>query len=90
MDLEDYGLIDALTPEMLSAIDKQLIAELATGRTSKVAGLLGRFILNSPAAVLPDYFYLLRVEQMIESGKLMVVEERENLMQSSVRLSPGG
>jgi hypothetical protein len=33
---------------------------------------------------------LLRVEQMIGSGKLIVVEEREHLMRSSVKLVPGG
>ena len=90
MDLEDYGIIDALTPEALAAIDEGLIADLETGGTRKVAAMIGRFIQSSPAAVsgLPDYFYLLRVEQMIDSGKLIVVEEREHLMRSSVRRVP--
>jgi hypothetical protein len=90
MDLDDYGIIDALTPEVLGAIDEGLIADLVPGGTRKVAAMIGRFLQSSPAAVsgLPDYFYLLRVEQMIGSGKLIVVEEREHLMRSSVRLVP--
>jgi hypothetical protein len=88
MDLEDYGIIDALTPEMLGAIDEGLIAELAAGKTRKVAAMIGMFMGSSPAAVsgLPDYFYLLRVEQMIGSGRLLVVDEGEYLMRSTVRL----
>ena len=87
--LDDYGIIDALTPEVLGAIDEGLIAELETGGTRKVAAMIGRFMQSSPAAVLglPDY-YLFRVEQMIGSGNLIVVEEHEHLMRSSVRLVP--
>lgn len=90
MDLEDYGIIEALTPDELAAIDEGLIAELGTAGTRKVAAMIGRFMQSSPAAVsgLPDYFYLLRVEQMIASGKLIVIEEREHLMRSSVRRVP--
>jgi hypothetical protein len=92
MDLEDYGIIDTLTPEALDEIDEGLIAELVPGEAGKVAAIIGRFMQTSPGAVsgLPDYFYLLRVEQMIDSGKLIVVDERENLMRSSVRRVPGG
>jgi hypothetical protein len=88
MDLEDYGIIDALTPQMLDAIDAGLVAALAPGKTRKVAAMIGRFMESSPAAVagLPDYFYLLRIEQMIDSGKLIVVEEHEHLIRSSVSL----
>jgi len=88
MDLEECGIVDAPTPEVLAAIDEGLIAELGTGGTRKVAAMIGRFMQSSPAAVsgLPDYFYLLRLEQMIGSGKLIVIDEREHLMRSSVRL----
>jgi hypothetical protein len=44
MDLEDYGIIDALTPEVLGAIDEGLIAELVPGGTRKVAAMIGRFM----------------------------------------------
>jgi hypothetical protein len=44
MDWEDYGIIDALTPEVLGAIDEGLIAELVPGGTRKVAAMIGRFM----------------------------------------------
>ena len=92
MDLEDYGIIDTLTPQMLAAIDEGLMAELVPEATRQVCTIIGRFMQGSPAAVsgLPDYFYLLRLEQMIDAGKLIVVDERDHLMRSSVRRVPSG
>jgi hypothetical protein len=51
--------------------------------------MIGTFMERSPDAVpgLPDYFYLLRIEQMVDSGVLVVSREAEYLMQSYVRLA---
>jgi len=88
MDLDDYGIIDALTPAMLAAIDHDLIAEVSSSRARKVAWMIGNFIERSPAAVpgLPDYFYLRRIEHMVESGILVVGDEAGSLLESAVRL----
>ena len=89
MDLDDYGIIDALTPAMLAAIDQGLVAEVSSARARKVAWMIGNFMEHSPAAIpgLPDYFYLLRIEQMIDSGVLVVSREAEYLGQCDVRLA---
>jgi len=89
MDLEDYGIIDTLTPEMLAAIDQGLIAKVTSSGSQRVAGMIGDFMGSSPAAVpgIPDYFYLMRIEQMIDSGVLVVCREAEFLLQSDVRLA---
>jgi len=89
MDLDDYGVIDTLTPAMLTAMDEGLIAKLASQKAERIAVLIGEFMENSPAVVpgLPDYFYLMRVELMIETGVLVVCREAEYLMHSEVRLA---
>ena len=88
MDLDDYGIIDTLTPAMLSAIDQGLIAEVTFSGAHTVARLMGDFMQSSPVAVpgMPDYFYLMRIEHMIDAGALVVCREAEYLMQSDVRL----
>jgi len=88
MDLDDYGIIDALTPAMLAAIDQGLVVEVSSSRARKVGWLIQNFMERSPAAMpgLPDYFYLLRIEHMVDSGVLLVSREAEYLMQSDVRL----
>jgi len=88
MDLDDYGVIDTLTPAALAAIDQGLISELTPSLPHKVARLVGNFMEHSPAAVpgLPDYFYLLRIEKMIESGVLVIIGEAEHLIKCDVQL----
>lgn len=51
--------------------------------------MIGIFIGAHAAAVpgLPDYFYLTRIENMIDSGVLVVTREAELLMQCDVRLA---
>lgn len=89
MDLDDYGVIDALTPAVLESIDQGLVAELSSSRARRVAWIVQNFMEHSPAAVpgLPDYFYLVRIERMIESGRLAITEEAEHLVNCHVRLA---
>jgi hypothetical protein len=89
MAMEDYGIIDALTPAMLAAIDQGLIAEVTSSHARRVARMIGTFIGAHAAAVpgLPDYFYLMRIENMIESGVLVVTREAELRIQCDVRLA---
>jgi hypothetical protein len=89
MEMGDYGIIDALTPAMLAAIDRGLTADVTSLRSRRAARLIGTFIGAHAAAVpgLPDYFYLTRIENMIDSGVLVVTKEAEFLMQCDVRLA---
>ena len=89
MEIEDYGIIDTLTPAMLAAIDQGLIADVTTSRSCRIARMIGIFIGAHTAAVpgLPDYFYLMRIENMIDSGVLVVTREAALRMQCDVRLA---
>jgi hypothetical protein len=89
MDWDDYGIIDTLTPAMLAAIDQGLIADVSSSRPRKVAWMIGNFMMRSPAAVpgLYDYFYLVRLEHMLDSGVLVVSKEAEYLFHCEVRLA---
>jgi hypothetical protein len=89
MDLDDYGIIDALTPAMLAAIDQGLIAEVSSTRARKPGWMISNFMERSPAAVpgLPDYFYLLRIEHMIDSGVLVISRDADHLIRAEVRLA---
>jgi hypothetical protein len=89
MELEDYGIIDALTPAMLAAIDQGLIDGVTSLRPGKVARIIGTFMGAHAAAVpgLPDYYYLLRIENMINSGVLVKTKEADLLIQCEVRLA---
>lgn len=81
-----FGLIDELTPDMLSQIDATLVA-LAAVKRRKVAGMIGR-LYGSPAHVpgLPDYFYLERVRLLVQCGVLKLAGNVEDLMQDEVYL----
>jgi hypothetical protein len=89
MELEDYGIIDALTPAMLAAIDQGLIDGMTSSRARRVALMIGTFMGTHAAAVpgLPDYYYLMRIENMIDSGVLVVTKEADLLIQCEVRLA---
>ena len=89
MDLADYGIVDALTPTVLAAIDRDLVADIAPSLPRNVGGLIRTFVERSTAAVpgLPDYFYLLRIEQMINAGVLAISSEADDLMHCEVRLA---
>jgi hypothetical protein len=89
MTLEDYGIIDTLTPAMLADIDRGLIDEVSSTRARKVARMIGEYMGSSSIAVpgLPDHFYLLRIEHMVDSGVLVVSKEAEDLIQCEVRLA---
>ena len=65
-------LITVLTPAMLAAIDQGLIAGVTSSRARRVARMIGTFMDAHVAAVpgLPDYYYLMRIENMIDSGLL--------------------
>lgn len=88
MELDDYGIIDALTPAMLAAIDQGLIAGVTSSHARRVARMIGTFMDAHTAAVpgLPDYYYLMRIENMIDSGVLVVTREADLLIQCDVRL----
>ena len=89
MEMEDYGIIDALTPAMLASIDQGLIAEVASSRACRVARMIGAYMGGGAAAVpgLPDYFYLMRIRNMIDTGVLVIAGEAELLIQCDVRLT---
>src|SRR5580698_3813474 len=89
MDLGDYGIVDALTPAELAAIDRDLVAGISTTKPRKIGGMIQTFMERSTAAVpgLPDYFYLLRIEQMINAGVLVISTEAEDLMHCVVQLA---
>jgi hypothetical protein len=89
MKLEDYGIIDTLTPAMLAAIGQGLIAPVTSSRACRVARMIRTFIDNHPAAIpgLPDYYYLRRIEEMIKSGVLVMSKEAEYLIRCEVRLA---
>jgi hypothetical protein len=89
MELEDYAIIDALTPAMLAAIDQGLIDGMNSACAGGVARMIGTFMGAHAAAVpgLPDYYYLLRIESMIDSGILVITKEADLLIQCEVRLA---
>jgi hypothetical protein len=89
MGLDDLGIIDTLTPEMLVAIDEGLTSQITSARARRVARIIGTFISAHAAHVpgLPDHFYLIRIERMIDSGALVVTQEDELLMKCEVRLA---
>jgi hypothetical protein len=89
MELEDYGIIDAFTPTMLAAMDQGLIAEISSSHACRVARMIGKFMSGHAAAVpgLPDYFYLMRIQNMIDSGMLVIAREADLLIQCDVRLA---
>jgi hypothetical protein len=89
MDLADYGIIDALNAQDLTAIDKGLIEGVTAEKSYKVSSLVARFMESSPVAIpgLPDYFYLLRIEKMVGAGVLQLVNDAGLLVRSTVRLA---
>jgi Protein of unknown function len=78
MQPEDYGLIEALTPEMLQAIDSAII-EFLSARPRRVINVVGHILDESSAAIpgLPDWFYFDRVGELIDRGQLQLVREGE-------------
>jgi hypothetical protein len=89
MDLPDCGIIDTLNAQHLKAIDSGLIADMTADKTHKVAVLIRKFMETSPNAIpgLPDYFYLLRIEQMVDAGVLRVTNDAGLLIRSGVQLA---
>jgi hypothetical protein len=89
MNLSDYGIIDTLSAQDMSEIDHGLIDGVTADKSHKVSSLIAKFIENSPTAIpgLPDYFYLLRIEQMVDVGDLRVDNDVGLLMRSTVRLA---
>jgi hypothetical protein len=87
MDWDDYGLIDELTVEQLRGIDSALMS-LATVKPRKVAAIIGRTMIASPARVpgLPDYFYLERVRLLVEGGELRALGDVDDLIKCEVLL----
>ena len=85
MTRADYGIIDSLSAETLHGIDAATLS-LASSRPRSVRSIV-MSAMESPAAVpgLPDWFYIERVEQMINSGDLIIVEERDLLLQCKVQ-----
>jgi Protein of unknown function len=87
MDLDDYGLIDNLTVDALGRIDAALLS-LATAKTRRVASIVGRTIMHSPAHVpgLPDLLYLERVRLLVTSGALKLEGDMDDLIKCNVCL----
>ena len=95
MRKEDYGIIDSLTPEMLHAIDSEII-RLASSSPRKSISIVRHILEKSPAAIpgLPDWFYMDRIGELVEDGVLVVVtegvDERFHVLQASARSSVDG
>jgi hypothetical protein len=89
MEIEDYGIIDALTPAILASIDQGLIAHVTSARACRVARMIGTYMGSHAVAVpgLPDYFYLMRIQNLIDSGVLVVTKDADLLIQCDVRLA---
>lgn len=87
---EDYGIIDSLTPEMLQAIDSSMIGFLAS-RPGKVVTVVCHMLEESTTGVpgLPDWFYMDRIAELIETGSLKVVAEGEDLRYHVVTAAGG-
>ena len=70
---EDYGISDSLTPEMFQAIDSAMIGFL-TSRPGKVVTVVYHMLEEPTAGVpgLPDWLYMDRIAELIETGSLKV------------------
>src|SRR5215470_15133418 len=80
MQKEDYGIVDSLTPETLLAIDSAMI-KFVSSRPRKVIAIVRYMVEESSAAIpwLPDWFFLDRVAELIDSRAMVVVTEGEDL-----------
>jgi hypothetical protein len=87
MSRADYGIIDSLTSETLQDIDAALLSFAASSPRS--VGAIVAKLMESQTAVpgLPDWFYVERVEQLIDCGSLTIIEERDLLLQCKVQAS---
>jgi hypothetical protein len=89
MELSDYGIIDTLNAQDLTAIDNGLIEGVTAENSCKVSSLVARFMESSAVAIpgVPDYFYLLRIEKLVDTEVLRLVNDAGLLMRSTVRLA---
>jgi hypothetical protein len=73
---DDYGIYDSLTPETVQAIDSAMIGFLSS-RPRKIRAVVV-YMLKEPAAEIPalhGWFYMDRIDELIEDGVLVVVDE---------------
>jgi hypothetical protein len=83
---EDYGIYDALTPQMHQAINSAII-EFVTSRPRRVTAIVRYMYEDAPAPIpaLHDWFYMDRIAELIDDGALAVVTEGEDLRSHIVR-----
>jgi len=88
MTEDDYGIYDSLTPETLQAIDSAMIA-FVSSRPRRVAAILVYMHEECSAAIpeLHDWFYMDRIEELIEDGVLVVLAEGQKPWLHLVRVS---
>ena len=86
MTEEDYGIYDALTPQMRQAIDSAII-EFVASCPRKVSAIALYMYEQAPAPIpaLHDWFYLDRIEELIDHGALRVITEGKDLRFHIVR-----
>jgi len=77
---EDYGIYDSLTPHMRQAIDATII-EFVASRPRKVIAIALHMYEQVPPPIpaLHDWFYMDRIAELIDDGKLRVVTEGKDL-----------
>ncbi len=87
MDWDDYGLIDELSVEAINQIDAALMS-LVTTEPRAISYVISYTMEHSPAHVpgLPDYYYLDRVQILVENGKLGLVGNHDELIKCKVFL----
>jgi hypothetical protein len=85
MTRADYGIIDSLSIETLHVIDAALLFSVTLSPRSVRALVVS--VMESSAAVpgLPDWFYIERIEHLLNGGDLIIIEEHEALLQCKVR-----
>ena len=91
LSVEQIGRLSHLTSSEVERIDKALMSH-AMLQWRKVAFLAGSALLQMQSEIpnVPDTFYILRIQQLVESGRLEIDGHMNNWRESEVRLPAVG
>jgi hypothetical protein len=80
MGESDYGIYDSLSPEVRQVIDSAIV-EFVAARSRKVVAILAYMHDQAPDTIPPlhDWFYLDRIAELLNDGKLQVLTEGKDL-----------
>jgi hypothetical protein len=87
MQREDYGIIDSITDEQLDLIDQRFLSQVKL--QPRYAGAILRAIIeNRPPGVpdIPEFFWVERLDRLIDSGRLIVTQQGADQMHDLVGL----